>query len=313
VGDAGFARPLFGWRRPSSRLDLSRYVWSQALFRFLCEQRTEERFEARARAVMELGERKILAREPEWLAWLARLDALECIRAGAKSPSASERARYVGAMPSLAENGARELFTRDADELALALLVDPACMQSAATFLLYFRAKACAPRTRATEPRIRDDPTARRPAPAARSRSTSVARGVAAHSERSGAIRRAETLLPVRATDPRAHRGIIDGDVESSASPSTSSRARRRRCSRACTTAVGRSPRGAAGRRAANAALVSSSPRGSASQSRVRIVSGRSSRRKVVEIDGTTLAAVTRRSAERRRSQSVNSLLKTPH
>jgi hypothetical protein len=136
---------LFGWETTEELPpeDLSRrYVWAQALFRFLCEQRTEERFEARARAVMELGERQILAREPEWLAWLARLDALECVRAGAKSPSASERARYAGAMPSLAENGARELFTRDADELALALLVDPACMPSAATFLLYFRAKA---------------------------------------------------------------------------------------------------------------------------------------------------------------------------
>jgi hypothetical protein len=139
---------LFGWNTaeelPPAELS-RRYVWAQALFRFLCEQRTEERFEARARAVMELGEKTILAREPEWLAWLAHLDALECIRAGAKSSSASERARYVDAMPNLAENGATELFTREADELALALLVDPACMRSAAAFLLFFRAKALRP------------------------------------------------------------------------------------------------------------------------------------------------------------------------
>jgi hypothetical protein len=136
---------LFAWQT-SEELppeDLSRrYVWAQALFRFLCEQRTEERFEARARAVMELGEKEILAREPEWLAWLAHLDALECIRAGAKSSSASERARCIGVMPELAQNGARELFTREADELALDMLVDPACMPSAARFLLYFRARA---------------------------------------------------------------------------------------------------------------------------------------------------------------------------
>jgi hypothetical protein len=90
---------------------------------------------------MKLDPAALLAQEPAWLAWLAELDALARIRAGARSASKSVRARSIGVMPTLAESGAKELFTRAADELAMEMLVDPACTEPAATFLIFFRAR----------------------------------------------------------------------------------------------------------------------------------------------------------------------------
>jgi len=137
-------RRLLAWRLGDDLSDVDRscrYVWAHALLRFLGEARSDPGFEARTRAVMELDPEAIVAQEPEWLAWLAALDALARIRTGAHSPSARERALSIGVMPSLAENGAPELFTRAADELALEMLADPACMEPAARFLLFFRAR----------------------------------------------------------------------------------------------------------------------------------------------------------------------------
>jgi hypothetical protein len=117
-----------------------RYVWAHALFRYLFEQQAQGGFLERARAIADLGEQALLAREPAWLAWLAGLDALERIRAGAHSASPVERSLCSGVLPVLAESGAPELATRAADELALELLGDPVCVDPAATFLIFFRA-----------------------------------------------------------------------------------------------------------------------------------------------------------------------------
>ncbi len=117
-----------------------RYVCAQALFRYLFEQQSGGGFLDRARAIAELGEPALTAREAAWLEWLAGLDALERIRAGAHAASAAERSLNVGAMPVLAESGVPELLTRAADELALEMLGDPGCVDSAVTFLIFFRA-----------------------------------------------------------------------------------------------------------------------------------------------------------------------------
>ena len=118
-----------------------RYVWAQALFRFLAEEQPSQAFVDRARAVHGLAGDALREREAAWLAWLGKLDALERIRAGASSTSALERALCVGVLPSLAESRVPELFTRAADELALEKLGDPACFEPASTFLCFFRAK----------------------------------------------------------------------------------------------------------------------------------------------------------------------------
>jgi len=144
----GTLAALLAWRRTDdlSAVERSqRYVWAQALLRYLLEQRTEESLDARARAVKGLDVKQIATEEPNWLAWLAGLDALARIRAGAHSPIESERAIAVGEMPSLAASGAAELLTRAADELAIEMVVDPACTSPAATFLLYFRARELTP------------------------------------------------------------------------------------------------------------------------------------------------------------------------
>jgi hypothetical protein len=119
-----------------------RYVWAQALFRFLAEQQPGQDFFERARGVHGLAEAALREREPAWLEWLGKLDALERIRAGADSSSDEERAVCVGAMPSLAESRVPELLTRAADEFALEKLGDPGCSDAAATFLLFFRSDA---------------------------------------------------------------------------------------------------------------------------------------------------------------------------
>ncbi len=118
-----------------------RYVWAQALFRFLAEEQPAQAFVDRARAVHGLAQDALRGREAAWLEWLGKLDALERIRAGASSTSALERALCVGVLPSLAESRVPELFTRAADELALEKLGDPACFEPAVTFLCFFRAK----------------------------------------------------------------------------------------------------------------------------------------------------------------------------
>jgi len=125
---------------PQSERSL-RYVWAQALFRFLAEQQPGQEFFERARGVHSLTPSALLERESAWLEWLGKLDALERIRAGADSASKEERALCVGTMPSLAESRVPELFTRGADKLALAKLGDPVCTESAATFLCFFRAR----------------------------------------------------------------------------------------------------------------------------------------------------------------------------
>lgn len=140
----GVVSQLWRWRREEdlSSAELSqRYVMSQALVRFLIEDAPGVAFEARARAIMQLDEATIVAREAEFLDWLAKLDALERIRLVAQQGSVEERAECVGVMPILAASGVAELKTRVADEFALELLRRPECLNSASTFLLFFRAR----------------------------------------------------------------------------------------------------------------------------------------------------------------------------
>lgn len=141
----GSLAKLLAWRREFDITDAERelrYVWAQALLRYLLEAETRPGFVDRARAIMNLGEAAIQAQEAAWLDWLANLDALERIRRGARSTIESERTVSIGEMPILAAAGASELLTRAADELALEMLADPACVHSAAMFLLFFRASA---------------------------------------------------------------------------------------------------------------------------------------------------------------------------
>jgi hypothetical protein len=107
-----------------------RYVWAEALFRFLLERQAPGDFLEQARGIRGLGEPALRELEAAWLQWIAKLDALERI----------ERSGCIDVMPMLAEARVPELFTRAADELALSKLGDPACVDPAATFLLFFRA-----------------------------------------------------------------------------------------------------------------------------------------------------------------------------
>jgi hypothetical protein len=140
---AGAVAELVRWQRGDELSDTARaqrYHQSQALFHFLAERAPPGSLRERAAAVHALDEAQILAVEPEWLAWLAGLDALEAIRRGVASPAGAERYDSAALLPILAERGAREVLTRPADELALALLGDPATSEPAASFLLFFRA-----------------------------------------------------------------------------------------------------------------------------------------------------------------------------
>lgn len=119
------------------------YGEAQALVRFLVEREaTTGEWLARVRAVHALDDAAIEALEPEWIEWLAKLDPLDAIRKGARSSVTSERGESAALLPVLAESRVAELATREADVLALDLLDEPEASESAATFLLYFRARA---------------------------------------------------------------------------------------------------------------------------------------------------------------------------
>ncbi len=139
---------LLTWRAGdalASETSVRRYALSHALFRFLFERANGAdgaSFVERTRELCALDASALRALEPEWLAWLSKLDALEAVRRGTQSSSAEERGRAASRLPSLAEAGAPELRTRAADELALALLGEPSTRAGAATFLCYFRERA---------------------------------------------------------------------------------------------------------------------------------------------------------------------------
>lgn len=116
------------------------YRESLALFRYLHGRASGDWIE-RSRAVLALEPDAIRALEGEWLAWLGRIDAVDAIRAGHRSEWVEERIGTATLLPVLAERQVSELDTREADELALELMLDPVTRDSAATFLLYFRAK----------------------------------------------------------------------------------------------------------------------------------------------------------------------------
>lgn len=117
-----------------------RYALSQALLRFLMERERAPSVPARIRAVFARADPELALLEPEWLRWLAGHDARSAIATAVKSQDGAVRQRAAAQLPVLAEQGAPELRTRAADELALRLLTDSATDAQAATFLLFFRA-----------------------------------------------------------------------------------------------------------------------------------------------------------------------------
>jgi hypothetical protein len=142
---AGTVQELLQWKLDdgaSLEVRALRYDEAQSLFRFLVARQADGDWLQRARVVLALPDAQIVALEPEWLSWLASLDALEAIRRGVRSTSAGERDMCASLLPILAEQGARELCTHAADELALELVSGRMTSSSAATFLLFFRARA---------------------------------------------------------------------------------------------------------------------------------------------------------------------------
>ena len=119
-----------------------RYAQAEALLRFLLERSSGTDFAARLREVRTLDEKAIAALEPEWGAWLQAQDALAVVRRELAAPSPERRHEAAALLPVLAENGARELFSEAADSLALAALRDEQTFGSAATFLVFFRARS---------------------------------------------------------------------------------------------------------------------------------------------------------------------------
>lgn len=137
----GSTRDLLAWTDNERPIEETQrfYRESQALFRFLHGRASGDWIE-RSRSVLALTPDAIHALEGEWLAWLRRIDAIEAIRAGQRSEWTEERVCTAALLPVLAERRVPELATREADELALELVRDRDSRDSAATFLLYFRA-----------------------------------------------------------------------------------------------------------------------------------------------------------------------------
>jgi len=119
-----------------------RYAQAEALLRFLLERSSGTDFVARLREVHALDEKNIAALEPEWGAWLQAQNALAVVCRELASPSPERRYQAAALLPVLAENGACELFSEAADTLALAALRDEQTFGSAATFLVFFRARS---------------------------------------------------------------------------------------------------------------------------------------------------------------------------
>lgn len=141
----GVLDELLEWRRHDGKSSEERaalYIQAHALMRYLTDRAGAGDVLQAAFAVRSLSDDEIRSREHDWESWLRGLDALETIAGGVRHGTAEQRAEYASRLPILAEQGAAELATRQADALALELLDDPACARSAATFLLYFRARA---------------------------------------------------------------------------------------------------------------------------------------------------------------------------
>ncbi len=144
AGPGSVAR-LLDWRHTddiTAAERARRYAEAQALLRFLLERAPGTGLVERARAVRALQPEAVAACEPEWLDWLAGLDALAAVRSAVRTGSAEERVEAAHALGDLLSAGAAELASREADELALELLADPAASQKAFVFLCFFRARA---------------------------------------------------------------------------------------------------------------------------------------------------------------------------
>lgn len=141
----GRAATLLKWRHTdviTGAERTQRYVDARTLLRFLLERTPGATLKERGRAVLSLPDGFVLALEAEWIAWLGEQDALVAIRTGLRSEAREEREEAVSALSILHASGAKELDTREADELALGLLPDRELGSRAFDFLYFFRAKA---------------------------------------------------------------------------------------------------------------------------------------------------------------------------
>lgn len=121
-----------------------RYDQAESAVRFLLEFEPGATLGERVASLSRRGREEWLVKEAEWIARLRDSDARSTIAAGLADSDASQRRQAAAALPRLAEAGADELATPEADDLARQALLDGETFDSAATFLCFFRARELA-------------------------------------------------------------------------------------------------------------------------------------------------------------------------
>ena len=132
---------LLTWDPAFARDGPVAYALAQSLVRFLAGHPASPDIRARAASLAQLRTEDVLAREREWRDWLDSLDALTSVRELA-ARDASHRRIAAAKLCELAEFGDESVLSSAGDRFAIELLSERDTRVSAATFLLFFRARA---------------------------------------------------------------------------------------------------------------------------------------------------------------------------